>query len=142
MGVRAASKLVFEAKLTWNDSNFVQALLSLHAESRSSRRPRIHFHVYESIIHPGEKPMLDTEMDKNEDADTIREEGRQLSIREALALLENKEYTPVPVTWAQKMDKVNSWLSSDRSIFALKSAAAASVFATLSKASTVSLLQI
>ena len=67
-----------------------------------------------------------------EDDDLLREEARQLSIKEALALLENQPYTPTKVTWLQKLGKANQWLSSERSVFSMKVAAAATVFATLS----------
>lgn len=66
-----------------------------------------------------------------EDEDLLRAEARELSIKEALALLEDKPYTPEAVTLVQKIGKINNWLSSDTSVFAMKSAAAASVFATL-----------
>lgn len=67
-----------------------------------------------------------------EDDDLLKEEARELSIKEALALLENQPYTPTKVTWMQKLDKANRWLSSERSVFSMKVAAAATVFATLS----------
>jgi hypothetical protein len=67
-----------------------------------------------------------------EDEEELREEARELPIKEALALLENKPYTPDKVTPIQRFNRFNKWLSSDTSVFAMKSAAAASVFATLS----------
>jgi hypothetical protein len=82
------------------------------------------------MVRAGEKPMPDNGMSQ-EDEDLLRQEARELSIKEALAMLEDKPYTPEPVTLAQKIGKINNWLSSDTSVFAIKSAAAASVFATL-----------
>jgi hypothetical protein len=74
--------------------------------------------------------MPDVGIDDNEE---LQEEARELSIKEALALLENKPFTPVRPTLLQKIDAFNKKLLSDTSVFAFKSAAAASVFATLSK---------
>jgi CRISPR/Cas system-associated protein Cas5 (RAMP superfamily) len=62
-----------------------------------------------------------------------REEARELSIKEALALLENKPYTRVKTPWLQRVVRWNKWLASEKSIFAGKCAAAASVFAALSE---------
>lgn len=73
--------------------------------------------------------MPDIGIDDNEE---LQEEARELSIKEALALLENKPFTPIKTTILHRIGRFNKWLSGDTSIFALKSAAAASVFATLS----------
>jgi hypothetical protein len=82
------------------------------------------------MIRPGKKPTPDNGMSQ-EDEDLLRQEARELSIKEALAMLEDKTYTPIPVTIGQRIGKINKWLASDTSVFAMKSAAAASVFATL-----------
>jgi hypothetical protein len=82
------------------------------------------------MVRPGRKAMPDIGID---DAEELQEEARELSIKEALALLENKPFTPVRTTLLQKIDAFNKKLLSDTSVFAFKSAAAASVFATLSK---------
>lgn len=82
------------------------------------------------MIRPGQKAMPDIGID---DSEELQEEARELSIKEALALLENKPFTPAHTTLLQKIGKFNKKLSSDTSVFAFKSAAAASVFATLSK---------
>jgi hypothetical protein len=67
-----------------------------------------------------------------EDKEELQEEARELPIREALTLLEGKPYKPVKITLVRRMDAFNQWLSSEKSVFAAKTAAAASVFATLS----------
>jgi hypothetical protein len=89
----------------------------------------LHCHIYENLIRPGHKPLPNIGI---EDTEELEQEARELSIREALALLEKKEYTPQGTTLLQKIDKFNQILSSDTSVFAFKGAAAASVFATLS----------
>ena len=112
------------------NSGFVEILLSLHKETRAKRRARLHFHVYENLVRPGRKAMPDVGI---EDSEELQEEARELSIKEALALLENKRFTPVRTTLLQKIEAFNKKLLSDTSVFALKGAAAASVFAMLSE---------
>jgi hypothetical protein len=82
------------------------------------------------MIRPGRKATPDVGID---DIEELQEEARELSLKEALALLENKPYTPVRTTFLEKVASFNKKLVSDTSVFAFKSAAAASVFATLSK---------
>ncbi|KIM23580.1 hypothetical protein M408DRAFT_253625 [Serendipita vermifera MAFF 305830] len=122
---------VYSLLFAWD--GFVEVLSALHEESCRKRRYGLHFHVYENLIRPGRKAMPDVGI---EDHEELQEEARELSIKEALALLENKPFTPVTTTILQKIGKFNEKLSSDTSVFAFKSAAAASVFATLIFAET------
>jgi hypothetical protein len=89
----------------------------------------VHFHIYEYLVRPGQKAIPENGM---EDQEELQEEARELPIREALALLEGKPYKPAKITLVQRMDAFNQWLSSEKSVFAAKTAAAASVFAMLS----------
>ncbi|CCA70282.1 hypothetical protein PIIN_04221 [Serendipita indica DSM 11827] len=124
---------VYSLLFAWD--SFVETLGSMHHETTKKRSAHLHFHVYESLIRPGKKPMPDIGLSP-EDKEEIEEESRELSIKEALALLENKPFTPVKKSPIQRIEEFNKWLKSDTSIFAAKSAAAASVFATLIFAST------
>jgi hypothetical protein len=56
-----------------------------------------------------------------------------LSIKEALAILENTEYTPVQEQLWEKVNKCKVALLGDASVFAAKVAAAATVFAIFSE---------
>lgn len=110
---------------------------ALHGEVIMKRRKKLHFHFYEAFKLRKKKQLSDTITSPSgvEDAEELREESRELSIREALALLEDKPYTPVKTTWLERVNKINRFLVSDESVFAAKSAAAASVFALLSTCS-------
>jgi hypothetical protein len=110
-------------------SGFVEGLSDFHNQISEKRTYQLHCHIYENLIRPGHKPLPDIGI---EDTEELEQEARELSIREALALLEKKEFTPTRTTLLQKIGKFNQMLSSDTSVFAFKAAAAASVFATLS----------
>ena len=113
-------------------SSFVETLAAMHRETTKKRSAGLHFHVYESLIRAGKKPMPDIGL-APEDEEELQEETRELSIKEALALLENKPFTPIKKSLIQRIEDFNRWLKSDTSIFAAKSAAAASIFAILSE---------
>ncbi|KAG8830689.1 hypothetical protein FRC17_004437 [Serendipita sp. 399] len=125
---------VYSLLFAWD--GFVETLNAMHKECTGKRRSRLHFHVYESLVRPGKKPMPDIGLDEEEEPEESQEEARELSIKEALALLENKKYTPQSRSIIARIVHFNKWLQSDVSVFAAKSAAAASVFATLIFAST------
>lgn len=96
------------------------------------RRARFHFHIYELLHRPHHKQKpRDAGFDPKSGEE--EEEARELSIKEALAILENKEYTPVRERIWEKVDRCKLALQSDSSVFAAKAAAAATVFAVLSK---------
>jgi hypothetical protein len=55
----------------------------------------------------------------------------ELGVKEALAILEDRPYTPVPLTFWQRFDSVNQFLKTDQSLYALKTAAISSVYLAL-----------
>ena len=96
------------------------------------RRTRFHFHIYELLHRPHHKQKpRDAGFDPQ--SGEAEEEARELSIKEALAILENREYTPVQERFWEKVNRCKSALQSDSSVFAAKAAAAATVFAVLSE---------
>jgi uncharacterized protein YjgD (DUF1641 family) len=105
------------------------------------RQKKLHFHFYETF-KLGKQNSQNQKLSETISSTTttgivdpgeLGEEARELSIREALALLEDKPYTPVKKTWLDRVNSFNKFLVSDESVFAAKSAAAASVFTLLSK---------
>lgn len=55
----------------------------------------------------------------------------ELGVKEALAILEGKPYSPAPLSFWQRIDSVNQFLKTDHSLYALKSAAISSVYFAL-----------
>jgi len=86
------------------------------------RQKRLHIHFFEALQRPHQKSQAE-----DEDAD--------IPLQEALAILEQRPYTPVKRNIWQRLDQVQQLLQSSTSIYAAKVAAAASVFGTLIYAS-------
>jgi len=86
------------------------------------RQRRLHIHLFEALQRPHRG--FQTE-DKDVD----------MPIQEALALLEQRPYIPVKLNIWQRLDLLQQFIQSPTSIFAAKTAAAASVFGTLIYAS-------
>ncbi|GAA5995637.1 hypothetical protein JCM5350_001633 [Sporobolomyces pararoseus] len=61
----------------------------------------------------------------------------EMSLQEALATLYGREYQPVKRPWIQQIAKGEKWLRSQRSIYAFKVAAGASVYAVFALAPTL-----
>ena len=85
------------------------------------RKKRLHVHIFEALRRPHKKENV-------EDSD--------LRLPEALALLEKRPYEPDKMNIWQRLDRVQKAIQSPMSIFAAKTAAAATVFATLIYATT------
>jgi hypothetical protein len=118
-------------------SHFVRNLAEFHDSVAAGggvhkRRARFHFHIYELLHRPHQKKKpRDAGFDPQ--GGEAEEQARELSIKEALAILENKEYTPVEERLWEKVNRFKAVLQSDSSVFAAKAAAAATVFAVFSK---------
>ncbi|KAF8488906.1 hypothetical protein JB92DRAFT_1405681 [Gautieria morchelliformis] len=84
------------------------------------RKKRLHIHMFEALQRPHKKPKVDE---------------RGLSLPEAIALLEKRPYEPVRLNIWQHLDRIQHAIQSPMSLFAAKTAVAASVFATLIYAS-------
>jgi hypothetical protein len=117
-------------------SHFVDHLVQLHDSVAAGggvrqRRTRFHFHIYELLRRPHQK-RKPTDAGFDSKSGELEEGAQELSIKEALAILENREYTPVREQLWEKVNKCKDALQSDSSVFAAKAAAAATVFAILS----------
>lgn len=80
------------------------------------RKKRLHVHIFEALHRPDKEA-------------NVEHEG--LTLPEAIALLEKRPYEPVTLNIWQRLDRVQKAVQSPMSLFAAKTAAAASVFATL-----------
>ncbi|KAH8929027.1 hypothetical protein BT69DRAFT_1276681 [Atractiella rhizophila] len=131
---------------------FSHALKSMHEltteekrEVGKRRRKGIHFHIFESIRRdngcPEAKQMqqegkgkgLGAEISKEKQGKGIDQKDveRELSMREALALLEGREYTPEKVTIWHRYSRLEGFLRSPDSIYAIKATAAVIIYASL-----------
>ncbi|KAF8507686.1 hypothetical protein BU17DRAFT_57210 [Hysterangium stoloniferum] len=100
---------------------FVEQLESLWNNVQApgiKRKKRLHIHFFEALKRPNKRSRAD-----GEDPD--------IPLQEALALLEKRPYTLVKPNFWQRLDHFQKLVQSPKSIFAAKSAAAASVFGTL-----------
>ncbi|CAE6533569.1 unnamed protein product [Rhizoctonia solani] len=130
-------------------NQFAHELSSFHETvvSRKSSSKRIHVHMFEMLagkVHKAERKKkertqripVSTHTTQSETGDmeidnASQVEDRELCVREALALLEQKEYVPQqPNVW-QKLERAKHLLESPTSIYAGKTAAATLIFAVL-----------
>lgn len=100
---------------------------------------RLQFHFFQSLSNPRAKAIKAFNMTPPvaKFAGTVPEEpddaddNRDLSFKEAMALLENRTYTPQKKTLWQRFKQLEHAARSPTSIFALKTAGGAIVFAML-----------
>ncbi|KAF8591763.1 hypothetical protein K439DRAFT_1326105 [Ramaria rubella] len=104
----------------------LEALSSNVIPTGVERKKRIHVHFFEALTS---RPPSKTSKTEDDDSDD------ELTLPKALALLEKKTYTPVKLNLWQHLDNFQQLVQSPTSIFAAKTAAAASVFGTLIYAS-------
>ncbi|PVF96818.1 hypothetical protein CPB86DRAFT_708358 [Serendipita vermifera] len=87
------------------------------------RRARLHVHLF---------PARRQQPTRNGGRSSIYDQTlEELSVKEALAMLENRPFTPTSLTLWQRIDTVNQFVKTDQSIYALKTAAISSIFAVL-----------
>jgi hypothetical protein len=112
-----------------DNRQFVDTLERFHAEieTHAAKKTglfggrRLHFHLFERLQRPHAPPT-----DK-----PASETQKEMSMKEALCLLEQKPYTPTkPNAW-QRLADFENFLRSPDSIYALKTALAAIVYTTL-----------
>ncbi|KIJ47171.1 hypothetical protein M422DRAFT_28858 [Sphaerobolus stellatus SS14] len=104
---------------------FVDHLETLWTHVRPTgikREKRLHIHFFEALQRPHLKSRAE-------------DESVDIPLQEALAILEQRPYTPVVLNIWQRLDQVHRLIQSPTSIYAAKTAAAASVFGTLIYAS-------
>lgn len=102
-------------------------------------KKRFHFHFFESLSRPSKKPSTPKPTSSGPlpsvpTGSTILAEDTSapMSLREALAILESKPYTPPPPpSILQRLHSFQMWLERPDSIFALKTSAGVIVFASL-----------
>ncbi|KAL5632771.1 hypothetical protein ACGC1H_005649 [Rhizoctonia solani] len=130
-------------------NQFAHELSSFHeiVVSRKSSSKRIHVHMFEMLagkVHKAERKKKERAQRIPVSAHTTRSEtgdmeidnasqveDRELCVREALALLEQKEYVPQQSNVWQKLERAKRLLESPTSIYAGKTAAATLIFAVL-----------
>ncbi|KAG8813161.1 hypothetical protein FRC18_002640, partial [Serendipita sp. 400] len=103
--------------------NQIGDLYNIVRPTPEKRKRRLHIHFFpgkrHGATHGGRTPSIYTQNDE------------ELSVKEALAILEEKEFSPEPLTFWQKVDGINQFLKTDQSVYALKAAAIAGIFAVL-----------
>ncbi|KAG8699562.1 hypothetical protein FRC09_006545 [Ceratobasidium sp. 395] len=139
--VRVYSLLYALGQFTRELSTFHDAVMS-----RKTQRKGLHVHLFETLvgkvrkaekkrkeradrIHAGKAEGEETGDMEIDDASAV--EDRELSVREALAILEQKEYVPTTMNIWQKLGQIARLLESPTSIYAAKTAAATLIFAVL-----------
>ncbi|KAG8679094.1 hypothetical protein FRC09_019261, partial [Ceratobasidium sp. 395] len=137
--VRVYSLLYALGQFTRELSTFHDAVMS-----RKTQRKGMHVHMFETLvgkvrkaekkrkeradrIHAGKAEGEETGDMEIDDASAV--EDRELSVREALAILEQKEYAPKTMNIWQKLGRIARLLESPTSIYAGKTAAATLIFA-------------
>ncbi|KAG8791858.1 hypothetical protein FRC17_008698, partial [Serendipita sp. 399] len=103
--------------------NQISDLYNVVQPTPIKRRRQLHIHFFpgkrQGATRGGRTPSIYTQ------------EEEELSVKEALAILEEKPFVPARRTFWQKVDAVNQFFKTDQSIYALKAAAIASIFSVL-----------
>lgn len=128
---------------------FVNELEQLYYACKEKSKRGLHVHIYESIHRPHTKPpptpatvttaapapvLPTTSPSTNTAPLTTQVEAQDphdLSVSEALALLEHRSYTPPKRNIFQRLEQIELWFRSPNSIFAAKTASAATIFSVL-----------
>ncbi|KAG8888779.1 hypothetical protein FRB98_006791 [Tulasnella sp. 332] len=126
----ASHSLLVVYSLLFALGQYVEALSVLHERVTGNvngqpRKKRLHFHFFESLAKP------EASMASKADA-----EEEELSLAEALAILESKPYERKKTTWRHQVHRFRMLMFCENSLFAAKTAAAATVFAILIYADT------
>ena len=116
----------------------------LYHKSKREHVRRLHVHFFDHLHRPHKKkpvepnsnvvlapPDKDTEDSPSPGDDPNKNAFRELSVAEALALLEGTPYTKGQTNIWQKLEKVEQLLRSPTSVYAFKTAAAATIFTVL-----------
>ncbi|CAE6476603.1 unnamed protein product [Rhizoctonia solani] len=130
-------------------NQFAHELSAFHeaVTSRKNHSKRVHIHMFEVLagkVHKAERKRkeraqrvpISTHTTQSETGDmeidnASQVEDQELCVREALAILEQKEYTPKKTNIWQKLERAKRLLESPTSIYAGKTAAATLIFAVL-----------
>ncbi|KAG9083400.1 hypothetical protein FRC07_013922, partial [Ceratobasidium sp. 392] len=146
--VETRQSLIRVYSLLYALGQFTRELSTFHdaVMSRKTQRKRLHVHLFETLvgkvrkaerkrkeradkIHAGKAEGEETGDMEIDDASAV--EDRELNVREALAILEQKEYVPKKMNVWQRLERMERLLESPTSIYAGKTAAAALIFAVL-----------
>ncbi|KAG8719517.1 hypothetical protein FRC08_002644 [Ceratobasidium sp. 394] len=148
--VETRQALVRVYSLLYALSQFTRELSTFHdaVMSRKTQRKRLHVHLFEDLagkvrkaekkrqeradrINAGANKAQGDETGDMEIDDASVVEDHELSVREALAILEQQEYVPKKTNIWQKLEWAEKLLESPTSIYAGKTAAATLIFAVL-----------
>jgi hypothetical protein len=103
--------------ILWMNSQFVDTLEGFHSSVKKTssggrfRSKRLHIHIFEKLRQSHTKPPTNGE-------GVIPEP--ELSMKEALALLEGRRYVPEKLSVWQYLNNLEHWLRSPNSIYAAK----------------------
>ncbi|KAG9083745.1 hypothetical protein FRC07_013826, partial [Ceratobasidium sp. 392] len=146
--VETRQSLIRVYSLLYALGQFTRELSTFHdaVMSRKTQGKRLHVHLFETLagkvrkaerkrkeradkIQAGKAEVEETGDMEIDDASAV--EDRELNVREALAILEQKEYVRQKMNIWQRLQRAERLLESPTSIYAGKTAAAALIFAVL-----------
>ncbi|KIM24517.1 hypothetical protein M408DRAFT_232428 [Serendipita vermifera MAFF 305830] len=93
------------------------------------RSKRLHVHLFPARSQHPNRGNTSTRVSSMFNRET--EDEHQLSVKEAMAMLEDKKFTPTVPTFWQRVDAINQFFKTDQSMYAIKAAAISSVFVIL-----------
>jgi hypothetical protein len=101
-------------------------------QSAEHKRPKkLHIHLFPARLRHSRHDQNHADMRPSSIFAKDTEEEQKLSVKEALAILENKPFTPSTPDFWQSIDAINRFFKTDQSMYALKVAAISSVFSVM-----------
>ena len=116
---------------------FVSEAETLYHTCKHLSTPRFHVHYFPRLNHPDNADPYDgKKVSAGPSENTVAEDPedasfRELSVAEAVALLEHRTYSRPGPSIFQRIYSAEQWLRGPSSVYAAKTAAATSVFAVL-----------
>jgi hypothetical protein len=95
------------------------------------RAKKLHIHLFPARTRHSRRDQNHANMRPSSIFTADTEEEQNLSVKQALAILEDKPFTPSTPDFWQRVDAINQFFKTDRSVYALKVAAISSVFAVM-----------
>ncbi|KAG8888780.1 hypothetical protein FRB98_006792 [Tulasnella sp. 332] len=106
--------LVMVHSMLFSLGQYVKELSAFHARATKPKPKGLHFHLFESVAHKD---------------DPAEKDDTELSLAEAMAMLESRPYVRKQYTWGERIHQIRAKVTDQTSLFALKAAAAATVYA-------------
>lgn len=139
------SALIQKLMVSLHYRQFVNELEQLYYACKNKPMERkFHVHLFETLHRPHTKPRPSTRPSPSflptttpipaAPPSTVQidtQTAHDLSVSEALALLEHRPYVPPQHSFVQRLERAEQWFREPTSVFAAKTACAASVFAVL-----------